>query len=60
MLTDALSAFLQAVSANRYLAHTFSAMFGRLHACFDPNVWYQDDELRKQIENLDGCIVLAG
>jgi len=36
-----------------------SAMFGSLFGYFDPNIWYQDDEIRKQIENLEGCIILC-
>ena len=34
-------------------------MFGPLFAYFDPNMWFQDDELRKQIEQLEGCIILC-
>jgi len=32
-------------------------MFGHLHAFFDPVIWYNDEEMRKQIENLEGCII---
>ena len=36
------------------------AIFSRLHAFFDPNIWYDDNELRKQVEQWEGCIVLTG
>lgn len=29
-------------------------------AYFDPNVWYHDDELRKQVEQWAGCFLLTG
>ena len=34
-----------------------AALFGHLHAFFDPNIWYNDEEMRKQVENLEGCII---
>ncbi len=46
------------VGQSLYSAH-LAAMYGRLHAFFDPNIWYHDDELRKQIEQLVGCIILT-
>jgi hypothetical protein len=36
-----------------------SAIYGPLHTYFDPNIWYHDDELRKQVEQFIGCIVLT-
>ena len=30
------------------------------HAYFDPNMWYLDEELRKQVESFVGCIILTG
>jgi len=35
-------------------------MYGHNHAFFDPNVWYAEDELRKQVELFAGCIILTG
>ena len=35
------------------------AMFGHLHAFFDPNIWYNDEEMRKQIANMEGCVILT-
>ena len=35
------------------------AMFGHLHAFFDPNIWYNDEEMRKQIGNLEGCVIMT-
>ncbi len=37
-----------------------AAMYGHLHAYFDPNMWYHDDEMRKQVEQYVGCIILTG
>ena len=37
-----------------------AAVYGHNHAFFDPNVWYADDELRKQVEQFAGCIILTG
>lgn len=36
------------------------AMLGPNHGYFDPNVWYNEDELRKQIESFARCIVVTG
>ncbi len=36
-----------------------AAMLGHLHAFIDPNIWYHDDELRKQVEQFVGRIVLT-
>ena len=30
------------------------------HCYFDPNIWYLDEELRKQVEQFVGCMVLTG
>jgi hypothetical protein len=35
-------------------------MHGALHAYFDPSIWYLDEELRKQVEQFVGCIILTG
>ena len=36
------------------------AMLGSNHGYFDPNVWYNEDELRKQVESFARCIVVTG
>eukprot|EP00435_Cladocopium_sp_Y103_P017516 s1987_g4.t1 len=36
------------------------AMLGPNHGYFDPNVWYNEDELRKQVESFARCIVITG
>ena len=36
------------------------AMLGPNHSYFDPNVWYNEDELRKQVESFARCIVITG
>ena len=36
------------------------AMLGPNHGYFDPNVWYNEDELRKQVESFARCIVVTG
>ena len=35
-------------------------MLGNNHGFFDPNVWYNEDELRKQVETFARCIVITG
>jgi len=35
------------------------AMLGSNHGYFDPNVWYNEDELRKQVESFARCIVVS-
>lgn len=35
-------------------------MYGTNFAYFDPNIWWNEDEMRKQIEQLNGCFVLTG
>jgi hypothetical protein len=47
------------VGQSLYSAH-LDAMYGALHTFFDPNVFYHEDELRKQIENFVGSIILTG
>ncbi|CAL1137736.1 unnamed protein product [Cladocopium goreaui] len=36
------------------------AMYGANFAYFDPNIGWNEDEMRKQIEQLNGCFVLTG
>ena len=35
-------------------------MYGHNFAYFDPNIWYNEDEMRKQVEQLNGCFILTG
>ncbi len=37
-----------------------AAQYGHLHAYVDPNIFFHDDELRKQVEQFVGCIILTG
>ena len=36
------------------------SMLGHNHGFFDPNVWFNEDELRKQVETYARCIVITG
>ena len=47
------------VGQSLYSAH-LDAVYGHNHSFFDPNVWYKDDELRKQIEQFADCIIITG
>jgi hypothetical protein len=48
------------VGLSLYTAH-IHAMYGpRNHRFFDPNIFYQDDELRKQIELFVGAFIFSG
>lgn len=47
------------VGQSIYSAH-LDAVYGQLHSYFDPNVFYHEDELRKQIETFAGSIILTG
>ena len=48
------------VGLSKYTAH-LEAMMGDDHHCiFDPNVFYTDDELRKQVPKLAGHFVYTG
>ena len=42
----------------------YSSLLHAMHegsaAYFDPNVWYHDDELRKQVEQWSHCWILTG
>ena len=37
-----------------------ASMLGHNHGFFDPNVWFNEDELRKQVESYARCIVITG
>lgn len=47
------------VGQSLYSTH-LDAMLGHNHGFFDPNVWYNEDELRKQVESYARCIVITG
>lgn len=47
------------VGQSLYSIH-LHAMYGDGAAFFDPNVWYNDEELRKQVESWTGCFILTG
>ena len=47
------------VGQSLYSAH-LRAMYGHNFAYFDPNIWYHDEEMRKQVEQLNGCCILTG
>ena len=37
-----------------------AAQYGSLHYFYDPNIWFHDEELRKQVPNFVGCCILTG
>ena len=41
-------------------SHLLSNMYGHNHAYVDPNVWFHEDELRKQIEQFAHCFIFTG
>ena len=47
------------VGQSLYSLH-LDTMLGNNHGFFDPNVWYNEDELRKQVETFARCIVITG
>ena len=47
------------VGQSLYTGH-LAAMYKHNHSYFDPNVWYMDDELRKQIEDFADSFILTG
>ena len=48
------------VGMSSYTAHLVALYGERNHAMFDPNVFYDDSELRKQIERLMGRFIYTG
>ena len=42
-----------------FSAH-LAAVYGHNHHFYDPNVWCNDEEMRKQIEGIAGAVVLTG
>ncbi|CAJ1423131.1 unnamed protein product, partial [Effrenium voratum] len=47
------------VKQSLYSSH-LQALYGHNFAYFDPNIWYHEEEMRKQVEQLNGCIILTG
>ena len=47
------------VGQSLYSSH-LAAMYGPLHAFFDPNVWYMEEDMRKVVEQFVGCVILTG
>ena len=47
------------VGQSPFSAH-LQAMYGHNFAFFDPQIWFNEEEMRKQIEQLNGCIILTG
>ena len=47
------------VGQSLYLIH-LDTMLAQNRGFFDPNVWYNEDELRKQVEAYARCIVITG
>ena len=43
------------VGQSLYSAH-LAAMLGNIHVFSDPNVWYQEGELQKQVEQWEGAL----
>ncbi|CAE7264806.1 unnamed protein product [Symbiodinium sp. CCMP2592] len=37
-----------------------SEMYKHNHVCFDPNIWYLDEELRKQVETFARSFIMTG
>ena len=46
------------VGQSLYSAH-LNAVYCHNHAFIDPNIWYDDQELRKQVEQFASCIILT-
>ena len=47
------------VGQSLYSIH-LDTMLAQNHGFFDPKVWYNEDELRKQVESYAHCIVITG
>ena len=46
------------VGQSLYSAH-INAVYGMNHAFIDPNIWYDEHELRKQVEQFASCFILT-
>ncbi|CAJ1439678.1 unnamed protein product, partial [Effrenium voratum] len=47
------------VGQSLYSTH-LQAIYAHNFAFFDPNIWFHDEEMRKQVEQLNGCCILTG
>lgn len=47
------------VGQSLFTAH-LATLLGSLHSYLDTNIYYTDDELRKQADQLVGCVVVTG
>ena len=47
------------VGKSLYSTH-LDAIFCANHAFIDPNIWYDEQDMRKQIEQCSGCVILIG
>lgn len=47
------------VGQSLFTAH-LAALLGRLHAYLDTNIYYTEDEMRKQADQLVNCVVVTG
>ena len=47
------------VGQSVFSAH-LAAIYGHNHHYYDPNVWCNDDEMRKQVEGIAGAVVFTG
>ena len=47
------------VGQSLYSTH-LQAMYAHNFAFFDPQIWFNEEEMRKQVEQLNGCIILTG
>ena len=47
------------VGQSLYSTH-LQAMYGHNFSFFDPQIWFNEEEMRKQVEQLNGCFILTG
>ena len=47
------------VGQSLYSTH-LQAMYAHNFAFFDPQIWFNEEEMRKQVEQPNGCIILTG
>ena len=44
----------------RLYSRHLQAMYGHNFAFFDPQIWFNEEVLRKQVGQLNGCMILVG
>lgn len=47
------------VGQSLYSTH-LQSIYRHNFAFFDPQIWFHEEEMRKQVEQLNGCIILTG